>query len=104
VPLSTLQERTVDFLDVDTAILYRLESVRVLHQSPRGLLGVGEGLSVPYFTRCEATGAWRNLREMHAKQDRLSREALAHPAWLDISMLSFALPRLSATSLCQLRG
>jgi len=35
-----VQKWTVDFLDVDTAILHNLEGVGVLHQTARGLLRV----------------------------------------------------------------
>jgi hypothetical protein len=38
-----VQERTVDFLDVNTAILHHLEGVSVLHQTARGLLRIGKG-------------------------------------------------------------
>jgi hypothetical protein len=37
------QERAVDLLDVDQAILDRFEGLSVLHETPRGLFGIGVG-------------------------------------------------------------
>jgi hypothetical protein len=34
------QERAVEFLDIDAAILHRLEGVRVLHQTARSFVGI----------------------------------------------------------------
>ena len=39
-PFVAEQERAVELLNVDAAILDRFEGVRVLHQSPSGLLSV----------------------------------------------------------------
>ena len=38
-----VQERAVEFLYVNAAVLDRLECVRVLHQPSRGLFGISEG-------------------------------------------------------------
>jgi hypothetical protein len=38
-----VQERTIQLLDIDAAILHRLEGVGVLNQSARGLVGTGIG-------------------------------------------------------------
>jgi hypothetical protein len=43
------QERAIELLDIDPAILNRFESVCVLQQSARGLLRVGVGGSVVSF-------------------------------------------------------
>ena len=44
VPLSVaVQERAVELLDIDAAILHGLEGVSVLHQSARGLLWISKG-------------------------------------------------------------
>ena len=36
------QERTIDLLDIDLAILVRFEGLSVLHKTPRGLFRVGK--------------------------------------------------------------
>src|ERR1700747_3169784 len=41
--LELKQERPVDLLDIDAAVLHRLESVGTLHELARGGLGVREG-------------------------------------------------------------
>ena len=45
----TVQERAVDLLDVDAAILHDLKSVGELHQLARGLFRISEGRSVVSF-------------------------------------------------------
>ena len=56
------QERTVEFLDVDPAILNWFESVSVLQQATGGLFGVGEGRSAvsfkAEFSRFPVLGEW----------------------------------------------
>ena len=41
--LVAVQERAVELLDIDAAILHGLEGVRVLHQSARGLFRISKG-------------------------------------------------------------
>ena len=38
-----VQERTIQLLDIDAAILHRLEGVPMLHQPARGFFGISEG-------------------------------------------------------------
>jgi hypothetical protein len=40
--LELIDERSVDLLDVDAAVLHRLDGIGQLHQLARGGLGVGE--------------------------------------------------------------
>ena len=43
VPFVAEQERPVEMLDVDAAILHRLEGAGVLHQTARGFVRISEG-------------------------------------------------------------
>jgi hypothetical protein len=43
------QERAIDLLDMDSAILNRFEGVRMLHQATRAFSGSEYGRSVAYF-------------------------------------------------------
>jgi hypothetical protein len=52
-----VQERTVDFLDVNPAVLHNLESVRVLHQPSRGFLRISKG-AVGGMFHCDMLFVW----------------------------------------------
>ena len=48
-PPSDVQERLVDLLDVDAAVLHRLDRIGDLEQFSSGSIGVSEGAGAMYF-------------------------------------------------------
>ena len=85
------QERAVDLLDIDAAILHRFEGVRVLHQPPRGLFRISKGaivgeihaaalssLSAPratIFSALPGSGRRSALASSHGARNQASRSS-----------------------------